>query len=178
LAILSLGLVFYLNQQVVGSIAAATGAVFQTAWRHALLALTVLIGALVGQAWGLAGVAVGVLGALTINYLLMSQLALRLTGLTWRDVLRAHGSALLLTLVVAGSALAARWIASRLGLPPAAVLLACAATTATAALLSVRIWPRRLLGPEGTWWLERVARAVPRRYGRTLERLIGVPSPP
>ena len=41
LAILSLGLIFHLNQQVLGSIAAAAGAVYQTAWRHAILAVAV-----------------------------------------------------------------------------------------------------------------------------------------
>ena len=55
LAILSVGLIFHLNQQVIGSIAAATGAVYQTAWRHAILAVAVLIGALIGQIWGLVG---------------------------------------------------------------------------------------------------------------------------
>jgi teichuronic acid exporter len=173
LAILSVGLIFHLNQQVVGSIAAATGAVYRTAWRHVILALAVLIGALIGQIWGLIGVAVGVLVALMFNYLLMTQLASSLTGLSRRAMLRAHGPAALLMLVVAGSALAARGVMVSLDLPSPVVLLVCAAAAGTAAIASVRLWPNRLLGEEGLWWLERVLAALPRRHARLAARLMG-----
>ena len=87
LAILSVGLIFHLNQQVIGSIAAAAGAVYETAWRHVVLATAVAIGSLIGQIWGLVGVACGVLVALILNYLSMSRLASRLTGLSLRTML-------------------------------------------------------------------------------------------
>lgn len=175
LAVLSLGLVFHLNQQVAGSIAAASGAVYRIAWRHTIFAVAVLVGALIGLAWGLVGVAFGVLAALLFNYLLMGKLILTLTGMRWRDLLRAHASALLLTLVVGATALAVRWTATELRLPPLAVLAACAVAAVIATALAVRIAPRRLLGTHGIWWLERLLKAMPRRHGRVLARLLGFP---
>ena len=146
LAILSVGLIFHLNQQVIGSIAAATGAVYQTAWRHAILAVAVLIGALIGQIWGLVGVAVGVFVALMFNYLQMSRLASSLTGLDLSAMLRAHVPGALLMLAVAGAALMTRGVMVSFDLASLAVLLACVAAAGLAAIASVRLWPNRLLG--------------------------------
>jgi O-antigen/teichoic acid export membrane protein len=178
LAILSVGLIFHLNQQVIGSIAVATGAVYQTAWRHAVLAVAVVIGALMGQIWGLVGVAFGVLAALMLNYVLMSRLASRLTGLGLGTMLRAHVPGALLTLAVAGAALVTRGAMVGFDLPSPVVLLACAAAAALAAIASLRLWPNRLLGTEGLWWLERVLHALPRRYARLAARLLGAPYKP
>ena len=178
LAILSVGLIFHLNQQVIGSIAAAAGAVYQTAWRHAILAVAVLIGALIGQIWGLVGVAVGVFVALMFNYLQMSRLASSLTGLDLSAMLRAHVPGALLMLAVAGAALMTRGVMVSFDLASLAVLLACVAAAGLAAIASVRLWPNRLLGAEGLWWLERVLNALPRRYARLAARLIGTPYKP
>jgi PST family polysaccharide transporter len=178
LAILSVGLIFHLNQQVIGSIAAATGAVYQIAWRQVVLAAAVVVGALIGQVWGLAGVAFGVLAALMLNYISMSRLASRLTGLGLGTMLRAHVPGVLLTMAVAGAALVARGVMVGFGLPAPLVLLACAAAAGLAAIVSLRLWPNRLLGTEGLWWIERVLHALPRRYARLTARLIRVPYKP
>ena len=178
LAILSVGLTFHLNQQVIGSIAAAMGAVYQTALRHAILALAVMIGALIGQMWDLVGVAVGVFVALMLNYLQMSRLASSLTGLDLGAMLRAHIPGALLMLAVAGAALVTRGVLLGFDLPAPIVLLVCAAAAGMAAIASVRLWPNRLLGPEGQWWLERVLHALPRRQARLVARLIGAPYKP
>ena len=139
LAILSVGLIFHLNQQVIGSIAAATGAVYQTAWRHAILAVAVLIGALIGQIWGLVGVAVGVFVSLMFNYLQMSRLASSLTGLDLSAMLRAHVPGALLMLAVAGAALMTRGVMVSFDLASLVVLLACAAVAGLAAIASKRL---------------------------------------
>ena len=178
LAILSLGLIFHLNQQVIGSIAAAAGAVYETAWRQVVLAAAVVIGALIGQLWGLAGVAFGVLVALMLNYLSMSRLASRLTGLSLHTMLRAHVPAALLTVVIGGAALVVRAITVSFQLPSSVVLLACFAVAGLAAIASVRLWPNRLLGTKGLWWLERILNALPRRYARLTARITGTPYKP
>ena len=176
LAILSLGFIFQLNQQVVGSIAAATGAVYQTAWRHAVLTVAVLFGALIGQRWGLVAVATGVLAAMFLNYVLMSWLALEITGVGWRAMLWAHLAAFRTTAVVAGSAWAAKWAAGHggLGLPAWAVLLVCTAAVTVTTLLAVRLWPWLMLGSEGVWWAERVLRMLPDRYARAVGGWLGI----
>jgi PST family polysaccharide transporter len=178
LAILSLGLIFHLNQQVIGSIAAAAGAVYATAWRQVVLAVAVAVGALIGQIWGLAGVACGVLVALVLNYLSMSRLASRLTGLSLRSMLLVHMPATLLALAVICAALVTRAAALGVGLPSPLVLLAAAAAAGLAAIASLRLGPRLFLGQQGLWWVERVLSALPRRYARLVARIIGVPFQP
>ena len=178
LAILSLGLIFHLNQQVIGSIAAAAGAVYESAWRQVVLAAAVVIGALIGQVWGLAGVASGVLVALVLNYLSMSRLASRLTGLSLRSMLLVHVPAAILTLVVGGAALATRALTVGMGAPSSVVLLACTSFAALATTASVRLWPNLLLGTGGLWWVERVLNALPRRYARLVAGIIGRPYKP
>lgn len=178
LAILSFGLIFQLNQQVIGSIAAAAGAVYQTAWRQMVLAVAVAVGALIGQVWGLAGVALGVLVALVLNYVSMSRLATRLTDLSLGNMLRAHAPAALLTLVVAGAALAVRALGVGLHLPSLFILLACVAASGSAAVIAVRLWPCHVLGNAGRWWLDRVLRALPRRYARLIARIVDIPLKP
>ena len=173
LAILSLGLIFHLNQQVLGSIAAAAGAVYQTAWRHAILAVAVLIGALIGQIWGLVGVAVGVFVALMFNYLQMSRLASSLTGLDLSAMLRAHVPGALLMLAVAGAALmtSRRHGELRLGVAGGAARLCCRGRTGCdsfgAALAEPHAWGGRSLVARA-----RTQRTAPpiRSTGGTLDR--------
>jgi PST family polysaccharide transporter len=178
LAILSLGLIFHLNQQVIGSIAAAAGAVYATAWRQVVLAAAVAVGALIGQIWGLTGVACGVLVALVLNYLSMGRLASHLTGLSLRSMLHVHVPAALLTLVVVGAALTARAAALGAGSPSPLVLLAAAVAAGLAAIASLRLGPKYFLGQQGLWWVERALLALPRRHARLAARIIGVPLQP
>lgn len=90
LRILACGMLFRTSYKISDTIARATGAVYARAWRQALFALLVIVGSAIGQFWGLAGVAIGVLCALAINFVLMSHLSLCLVDLTWVGFLRAH----------------------------------------------------------------------------------------
>jgi PST family polysaccharide transporter len=174
MAILALGLIFHLSQQVTGSIVAASGMVYAAAWRHAVHALAVLIGALIGQFWGLVGIACGVLAAQAMHYAMLNQLAVKITALGWPTVLRAHVPGLLLTVAVALAAWPARLAAIQLDLGPLAILLVCTASTAAMALLVIRMWPRQLLGDEGLWLVERVLRSLPEASARRVGGVLGV----
>ena len=72
----------------------ASGAVIGETWRQAAHAVLVVLGAWLGSRWGLVGVAVAIVGAQIIAYLLMAQAALPLLGLRWRHLLRCHLPAL------------------------------------------------------------------------------------
>lgn len=72
----------------------ASGAAYGEAWRQAVHAFLVVLGAWLGSRWGLAGVAAGMVGAQVIAHLLMAQAALSLLGLGWRRLLRCHLPAL------------------------------------------------------------------------------------
>ncbi len=90
LQILASSLLFRMSYKMSDSLARATGAVYRRAWRQMLYAALVLSGAWIGALYGIAGVAIGVAVALTINFVLMAHLSLNITGLTWEAFAKAH----------------------------------------------------------------------------------------
>ncbi len=90
LQILSLSLLFRMSYKMSDSLARATGAVYHRAWRQLIYASLVLTGSYIGQFWGLYGVAGGVALALIANFLMMAHLSLRITGITWSEMIKAH----------------------------------------------------------------------------------------
>lgn len=88
--ILSAGLVFRMSYQMSESLSRATGAVYGGAWRHLVYAAIVLISSSIGQFFGISGVACGVVIALIINFLMMGHLSIKITGIRWIDLFKAH----------------------------------------------------------------------------------------
>ncbi|HJQ65320.1 MAG TPA: lipopolysaccharide biosynthesis protein, partial [Gemmatimonadales bacterium] len=112
--ILGIGMLFRTSYKMSDSIARSTGAVYRRAWRQILYAGLVVLGAWIGQHWGVTGVAWGALAALTVNFLLMAELSLDVARITWGEFWTAHRPAVLLTVcsfpVVWGAALLTRQI--------------------------------------------------------------------
>lgn len=132
--VLILGMMFRMSSRMSESLSRATGRVYRRAWRQWLYAGLVFLGALLGQRWNITGVAVGVLVALLINYLLMAQLSLSVAGISWGEFAVAQMPALRLTIVVLALTLGAVGASRALGLPalPRLILggVAAAGTTA------------------------------------------------
>src|SRR5437867_5693208 len=143
---LTLGMFLRTSYRISDVVARATGAVYRRAWRQTVYMLCVIAGAWFGRHWGIAGVALGVLGALAVNYVLMAELGLRLARLSRRRFWAAHGPALL----TAGVAGVLTWTPGALlrtwGLPPLAVLAAAAVLGLGGTLLLVWAAPRTFLG--------------------------------
>ena len=147
--VLALGMMFRTSYRMSDSLSRATGRVYRRAWRQALYALLVFVGAWIGQRQGITGVAVGVLGALFINYLLMAHLGLSVLQISWLSFVRVQLPALWLTLVVGAVTLATAAGTRHLALPAFAGLVAgMVAAAGTAILLSVSV-PRLVLGEHG-----------------------------
>jgi PST family polysaccharide transporter len=140
----------------------ATGAVRQFALRQIPYPVMVLSLAWVGTRWGISGVAAGVVVALAVHYLLITALGLRVTGVTLRDFLLAHRSALLLSAAVFVQA----WIAitsARAGALPAwASLMIVALSTCVTVGSLIRWMPLSVLGSEGIWFRRALARFATR----------------
>ncbi|HEU4699642.1 MAG TPA: lipopolysaccharide biosynthesis protein [Gemmatimonadales bacterium] len=152
----------------------ATGAVVQTAWRSALHAVLVVVGALVGQRWGLTGVAAGVVAAITVNFVLVLQLGRRVTGLGWGALAAAHRHALLLALLVGAEAWAIARVLTPLAAsaaPAALTLVAAAAAALVTTLLLVRLLPARALGDDGRWLVHTLLTSAPAPLRPLLRRL-------
>jgi len=83
----------------------ARGAVYAQFLRHAAYAVVVVAGAVAASTWGIEGVAVAVVGAITLVNLLIGDLCLRLVQATWRQLVAAHVPGLLLAGLIAGAIL-------------------------------------------------------------------------
>jgi O-antigen/teichoic acid export membrane protein len=147
--VLALGMVLRSGIRMSDSLSRATGRVYRRAWRQWLYAGLVFLGAWAGLRWGVTGVAVGVLGALFINYLLMADLSLSVIQVSWTKFAQAQLPALRLTLVI-GLATAATVAATRhFGLPPLVGLIAGSMASASTAVLMVSLAPSLALGEYG-----------------------------
>jgi hypothetical protein len=154
----SISLLFRMSSKISDACTKAAGEVYKRAVIQFAYAGLVVVGAIVGQRWGVGGVAVCVSFAMGINWLNMAQLGRTVTGLDWRRFGRAHLPAALLALVIGAAAQGAAEVArsARLGAVP---LVAVAAVVALgAAVLAARMSPSLFLGAHGTWaWREGTA---------------------
>jgi O-antigen/teichoic acid export membrane protein len=147
--VLALGMMFRTSYRMSDSLSRATGKVYRRAWRQALYAALVLLGAWVGKFWGVTGVATGVLVALFLNYLLMAQLGLNVGRITWLRFAGVQLPAIRLTLMAGGVAFAVASGTRHLGLPPLVVLVAGSAAALGGAVLAAWLAPGLTLGEHG-----------------------------
>ena len=70
-----------------------------------IYATLVIVGAMIGSRHGLPGVAAGVAMAILCMFVTIGQLALRITGTTWRLYFRVQVYAMLVTTVIAATAM-------------------------------------------------------------------------
>lgn len=149
--VLGVGMLFRTSYKMSDSIARSTGAVYRRAWRQILYAALVLVGAWVGQFWGIVGVAAGALAALTVNFLLMAHLSLQLAHISARDYLAAHGPAALATVAILPPVLGVVLLLRSGGAAPWLVVMGTGATLAVGGLLMAWKAPDQFVGPDGLW---------------------------
>lgn len=83
--ILAVGLMFRNQSRISDAFVNAMGTVYKTAARKAVFATVVVLGSLIGQQWGIVGVAVAVTFAMILDYLLVLELGIRLTKVGWKQ---------------------------------------------------------------------------------------------
>ena len=151
--VLAVGMLFRTSYKISDSLSRATGSVYRRAWRQIVYAGLVIGGAMIGQRWGIGGVAAAVVGALAVNFLLMAQLSLQLTGMTWGVFARAHLPGFALAAVALPVALGVSY-ALRPVAPAVVVALAVFAAAGAVGLLFIRLAPGSFLGVDGVWMVE------------------------
>jgi hypothetical protein len=129
----------------------AAGAVYPWALLQFAYAAMVVLGAIIGQRWGVGGVAVCVSVAMGLNWLSMVQLSRSVTGLDWTRFVSAHAPAALLALVVGGAAAAGAGAGRSAQLGNVLILLTAGLAAAVAAIVAVRFSPGIFLGRHGSW---------------------------
>lgn len=161
--ILCLGGPFRASCRMSDSLARAMGAVYRRAWRQAVYAGCVIVAAWIGQHSGIAGIATGVLCALIINFVLMTQLSISLVSGSWRAFVVSHWPALVVSMVFALPALGLAALLRSLHHSPILVGSGVGAGVLITALALVVWKPRTLLGEDGLWLLDnlRPSRAAP-----------------
>jgi PST family polysaccharide transporter len=147
--VLAVGMMFRTSYRMSDSLSRATGKVYRRAWRQVFYAGLVLLGAWAGQHGGLTGVAIGVLCALFINYLLMAHLSLGVVQISWLQFAQVHLAGLWSALVVGAVTLGVTAGSRHLGFPAFASLVAGSMAAAGAALVVAWIAPTIFLGAHG-----------------------------
>ena len=162
--ILGLGMLFRTSYKMSDSLARATGAVYRRAWRQGIYAALVFGGAWIGQFWGLPGVACGILVAISVNFMFMAELSLKVTSTTWREFLAAHMPALGLSLIVWFVITGSSMLLRQLSMPKLTVLVLPVLAVSITLFLLLRLMPNRILGEDGIKILHVLMGSIPNRY--------------
>jgi len=147
----SISLLFRMSSKISDACTKAAGEVYNRALLQWGYAAMVVVGAIIGQRWGVGGVAVAVSVAMGLNWLSMAWLGRAVTGLSWPRFARVHVPATLLAgVVAAAAAVVAHWArATHLGSIPLLIAAGLAALAVTLAASKLR--PELFLGSHGTW---------------------------
>jgi O-antigen/teichoic acid export membrane protein len=145
------------------ALARARGAVYAQLWRHALYAITVFIGSVAGSRWGIEGVAVSVVGALLLMFILMTHLSLKLVQVGLKQYLAAQMPGAILGLLVATVALPLTLALRATGLHDLAILGVTIITCALGVGGAVLLFPPSLLGETPGWTLYQLGQMCSRR---------------
>ena len=152
--IFAAGLIFRTSYKISDSLARAMGTVYRRAWRQAVYACAVIVGALIGTAFGLVWVAVGVSVAIFLNYLLMADLSIRTVPIGWLHFAVRQTRGLWLGLVVAVPSVPVVLEMRSAGASDIVTILATLVAATIALLLAWRLAPGLTLGDDGDWIVE------------------------
>ncbi len=150
-SVLCCGLVFRTGYKLSDMLARATGTVYARAWRQAVFASLLLLGAFVGSANGTVGVATGVVLALACNYALMAWLSLATTAMRWSEFAMLHVRGLVLATGFGAAAFGVATVLRACDAAPWVVVVLSSVVPLAAFAVCVRAAPRRVLGDDGVW---------------------------
>jgi PST family polysaccharide transporter len=170
--ILAAGTLFRTSYKMSDTLARSTGVVYRRARRQIIYAACVIGGAYVGQRWGMIGVAIGVLGALTVNFLLMAQLSLTVCRSSWKTFWAAHRPSVPLAAAAGTVAWAVASVLRHWAVPPLAILILAGCAAAGSAVCLIWRYPQQCLGSDGVWMWDAMTSFISRTRGRTREAVV------
>jgi PST family polysaccharide transporter len=162
----SIGLLFRMSSKISDACTKAAGEVYRRALLQHAYAAMVVVGAIIGQRWGVGGVAVAVSVAMGLNWLSMAALSRSVTGLTWPRFVRAQVPATLQAAAVgvAGGVVAYWGRAADVGTFP--LLIAAGVAAAAMMIMASRLRPELFLGSHGIWAVGQARQLLRRRRRR------------
>jgi O-antigen/teichoic acid export membrane protein len=149
--IFAAGLIFRTSYKISDSLARAMGTVYRRAWRQAVYAGAVIVGALIGTTFGLVWVAVGVTAAIVLNYLLMADLSIRTVPIGWWQFAVRQTRGLYLGVVVGIVSVPTVLALRSADVGNFLTILGTLVVASLALLLSWRLAPGVTLGDDGAW---------------------------
>lgn len=163
--ILAVGMFFRTGYKVTGTLARAKGAVYNLAWRHGLYGAMVLGGAWLVLPYGISGVAAAVVGALTIYFFLMMDLSLKITKVSWLELLKVQIPALNSTVTL----LLLTWLLVSLlrrhNFPAIGILGIVSIANFLCLIIFYRYFPKRFIGEDGAWFAKTILKSINRQCG-------------
>jgi len=168
----TVSLLFRMSSKISDACTKAAGAVYSRALVQAGYAVLVLVGAFIGQHWGVGGVAIAVSITMGINWVAMAALSRSVTGLSWARFARAQVPGALLAGVVAGAAAVAVQAARAAHGGPVSILAAASLAAAAVVIVASKSKSQVFLGAHGAWASRQAEEFFRRGYDR-LGRLRG-----
>ncbi|PVE21060.1 lipopolysaccharide biosynthesis protein [Microvirga sp. KLBC 81] len=159
--ILTIVLVFRTSYKMSDTLVRAKGAVYNRAWRQWIYAILVFIGAYLGTFAGLRGVAVGTGLAIILNFLLMLDLSIKLTNVSWMSFARVFARHTLISLPILAGSWAFVLYARHYGIPSVLVISGTLLGSAIAFLGWFILFPGTF-GDEGRFAMQIIGKHLPR----------------
>ncbi len=173
LQVLAFAGVLSMGYPISANVANALGRVYAVSLRTAIFAAVILVFGFLATPWGIVGVSLAVVGAHVVMYGIMSGLALRSLGLSWRSFGRAHLPGIVVAAEVGAAALAVRLILDRLGLPDLVNLVVVVLVCAVALWAGFRNLPSRVRPDQLLAILREYSEKFPVPARRLFETLLG-----
>lgn len=148
--ILFVALTFRSQSRISDAFVNAVGSVYRAAARKAVFAATVVLGSWYGRHWGIAGVAVAVTLAMVLDCLLVLDLGVRVTRVTWSRYTANFLPGVLMGSVVLLVCAATAQLVRVFCTSPPLVLSASAVAVVLAVCTTAWLFPR-MIGPAGLW---------------------------
>jgi O-antigen/teichoic acid export membrane protein len=147
----TIGLLFRMSSKISDVLSNATGVVYARALLQWTYAVLVVLGAILGQRWGVGGVAVAVSLAMGFNWLTMAALGRSVTGLSWSRYAKAQVPGAMLAVLIGGAAAIVAQAARAAHIGNVPTLIAAGLAAAVVTYAATRIRSEVFLGPHGTW---------------------------
>jgi O-antigen/teichoic acid export membrane protein len=150
--IMALTMLFRTTYKLGGMVGRSTGEVFTIARWQVIYAALVIGGAAISVRWGILGVACTTSLAITVHFLAMTRIGLRMTNLRARDLLLAHVAPVAFTAAVGGAAWA---VATGLRAAHVSYVVVAIAATVAGSAVYVALVATALKRATGDWpWLK------------------------
>jgi O-antigen/teichoic acid export membrane protein len=159
--ILIIGMLFRAGFVISATVARAKGAVYRNAWRQGVYAALIAGGAWIGQNWGISGVALGVLVALAIHFLIMTQLGLNIVSFSWKQLLPVYLPCIWCTTIIGVEVWGIASMLRGVSTTPILILMVCSVVTLVTILAVIRFAPIYIIGEDGLWFVHTLLKRLP-----------------